>query len=108
MLGQAHETPCTTDVLQPAPQEATEPTRFFALATYWLDDACAAGVPRAPCRGAHLRGQALLRRGGCGARLGFRRVGRLAPRGYGGGNPTVLQRLPGCLAVRAILQGRRA
>src|SRR2546423_7940808 len=107
IMGQAHETPFTTDVLQPAQQEATEPTRFFDLAKYWLDDDFASGVQRAPCRGAHFRCHALLRRGGCGARLGFRLMVLLAPRGYIGVKPTVLQRLHGFLAVIAIIQGRR-
>src|SRR2546423_8666691 len=104
IMGQAHETPFTTDVLQPAQQEATEPTRFFDLAKDWLDDDLASGVQRAPCRGAHFRCHALLRRGGCGARLGCRLVVLLAPRGYGGCKPPVLHRLPGSLPVLTINQ----
>src|SRR5262249_9803654 len=97
----------TTDVLQPTQQKATEPTRFFDLAKYWLDDDLASGVQRAPCRGAHFRCHALLRRGRCGARLGFRLVVLLAPPGDVGVNPAALQRLHGSLAVIAIIQGRR-
>src|SRR5437763_6820919 len=68
IMRQADETPFTTDVCQPAEQEATEPTRFLDLTKHGFDDALAPRVQRLPlwtpyfcrhallCRGGRLRG----------------------------------------------------
>src|SRR5215510_13133856 len=72
IMGQAHETPFATDVLQTAQQEAPEPTRFFDLAKHWLHDDFASGVYRTPFRGAHFRCHTLFGRGGCLSSLTLR------------------------------------
>src|SRR5215475_7140788 len=112
MMGQAHETPFATDVLQPAPQEAPEPTRFFDRATHWRHDDFASGVYRTPYRGAHFRCHALFGRGGGLSSLSLRPMGALparrhvrikAPLLHGGGRR--LARIAAVIDGRTLLCG---
>src|SRR5262249_37176448 len=82
IMRQAYQTPFTTDVLQATQQEAAKPPHFFDLAKHRLHDDLASRVRRLAFRRPHFRCHALLRGGGRVARLGFRLVVLLAPRGY--------------------------
>src|SRR5712691_1811842 len=81
-MGQAHQTPCATNLLQPPEQEAAKTSHFFDLTKHGFYNDLAPGVQRTALRRAYFRGHPLLRCGGWGARLGLWGMMQLAPRGY--------------------------
>src|SRR5260370_24241047 len=68
MMGQAHQTPCATNLPQPPEQEATKTPRCFALSKHGFHHDLAPGVQRTARRRAHCRRHPLLRCGGGGGR----------------------------------------
>ena len=104
---QADQTPFATDGRQATQQEASEPTRFFDLATHRFHDHLTSGVQCLACRRPHFRCHALLH---CGKRLrGFRlrHMVLLAPSGDIRIEPSGLQGHHCRLTVIAIIQGHR-
>src|SRR6266446_6167190 len=71
IMGQAHQTPFPTNLLQTPEQEAAKTPRFFDLTKHGFHNDLAPGVQRTARRRAHFRGHPLLRCGGWGARLGL-------------------------------------
>ena len=68
-MGHTHQPPLTTDVVQAAQQESTEPTRFLDLAKHGFDDDLPPGIQRFPFRGPHFRCHAFFRGGKQGGKL---------------------------------------
>src|SRR2546428_12091362 len=64
IMGQAHQTPFATNLLQPPEQEAAKTSHFFALTKHGFHNDLAPGVQRTALRRAHFRGHPLLRCGG--------------------------------------------
>src|SRR5260370_40940919 len=89
MMGQAHQTPCATNLPQPPEQEATKTPRCFALSKHGFHHDLAPGVQRTARRRAHCRRHPLLRCGGGGGRPPRRGAGRGgAPGARRGRRPT--------------------
>jgi len=105
-MAQAHQAPFTADFLQPAQQEAPEPTRFLDLPKYGLDDDLAPGLQRLPFRGLHFGRHALFGRGRGLQDLRRQDMMPLTLRRHGGLEPSGLQRLHRRLTVIATVQGR--
>src|SRR5712691_3367223 len=103
-MGQAHQTPCATNLLQPPEQEAAKTPHCFDLTKHGFHNDLAPGVQRTARRRAHFRGHPLLRCGGWGARRGLWGMMPLAPRGYGRIASSSLERLHRRLTLIAIVQ----
>src|SRR6266705_254885 len=80
IMRQTDQTPFTTDVLQPAQQESTEPTRFLDLTKHGFDDDLTPRVQRLPFRAPYFCRHTLLCRGGRLRGLRRRDMMPLAPR----------------------------
>src|SRR6266478_2440362 len=98
-MREAYQTPCATDLRQPASQEATESTCCLDLTKHGFHNDLAPGVQRLSFRRPHFCRHALFRRGGWSARLGLRAMMPLTPRCYVRIESSVLQCLHRRLAV---------
>jgi hypothetical protein len=83
-MGQTHQTPLTSNMVQATQQKPAKTTRFFDLTKHRFHDHFAPGIQGSPCGRPHFRCPARLGRGGRLSLLSLRDMGSLTARGPSG------------------------
>src|SRR5215468_8546319 len=106
IMGQTHETPFTTDVVQAAQQKPAETSRFFDLAKHRFHDHFASGVHCTPFERLHFRCHAVCSGDGGLRHLSLRGTVSLTTRGHVWLKAFLLYGAGRCLTViAAVIRG---